>query len=207
MIGVVARITTSGAPPAFDIMVIRRCATVARGLDAVARKGLRSSLRRAVTPEEVLAKAEILAGRKIEEWDWEELQRGYPRGPSGNFGKRPVWADVLLTHIEVQRRLKYLCRGKMYSLGRVALDQIADLMANDDLDFDGKPVVPAAVKLKAAQYVLDQTLGTAGREVEAPTESLASVMAQYMVNDDGEDAHPVTIAGELVEDDEEMEDV
>lgn len=147
--------------------------------------------------------------KPIEEWDWEELQRGYPKNVSGGWGPRPAYADLWQVNDEVQQRLKRLTRAKLGEHVAVALDTIVELMKDDSVDLDGKPTTPAATRLKAAEFVLDQTVGKATTKVEVDTgANLTQFLADCMVNDDGEDAHPVILPGQVVEeDDEEIEEI
>lgn len=147
--------------------------------------------------------------KPVEEWDWEELQRGYPKRVDGKWGARPRWADLYQVDAEVQRRLKGLTRAKLGEHVGVALDTLVQLMQDDSVDLDGKPATPAATRLKAAEFILDQTIGKATSTVAIePGEGLQQFLAACMVNDDGEDAHPITLPGEVLSDDEdEIEEI
>lgn len=143
--------------------------------------------------------------KPIKEWDWEELQKGYPKRADGKWGPRPRWAELYQIDDEVQRRLKSLTRGKLGAQVGAALDTLVELMTDSSVDLDGKPSVPAATRLKAAEFILDQTIGkaTANVSVEAGS-NLQDFLASCMVNDDGEDAHPVILPGEIEQDEEEI---
>lgn len=167
---------------------------------------IKNRLRRKMTNIE----EEVNRLKPLEEWDWEELQRGYPKGENGHFGKKPAWAEAFRATHEVQRRIRSYTSSQLSSYAGKALNVLVDLMEDDSVDLDGKPTTPASVRQKAAEYVLDQTIGrpTAKVEVEAG-EGLKEFLADIMVNDDGEDAHPVIIPGAVVEDNdiEEIEDL
>jgi hypothetical protein len=170
----------------------------------VRRKKAREVLRRSVDIKQIMQQLEKL--KPLDEWDWEELQRGYPRGPSGRFGKQPEWASLVVARLEVQDRLRQMTKSQISVHAGKALKTIVDLMDDDSLDIDGKPVVPPAVRLKAAEYVLDQTVGKATAIHQTNTDNFQNLLASCMVNDDGEDAHPVTIPGEVLYDEEDEDE-
>lgn len=166
------------------------------------RKNARQRLRTRLDPGFIRAEVEKI--KPIEEWDWEELERGYPRGLKGRFGKRPVWADLLVTDDEVQRRLRKLTAAKLRGGSRDAIGVVMNLMMDDSVDLDGKPSTPAAVRLKAAELIIEHTIGKPTQHVDVDAgDNLSNLLASCMVNDDGEDAHPVIIPGELLDEDEE----
>ena len=168
------------------------------------RKNKRAQLRRRLDPDEIMAMVNEL--KPVEEWDWEELQRGYPRAPSGNFGRQPVWADIVRHRPELQARYRTLASSKLRGNVAKAVDSMVSLMEENGTDLDGKPLVPAQVRLKAAEYIIDQVIGKATVRVQTDGSSaLRELLAACMVNDNGEDAHPV-IMGEILQDDEDEDE-
>lgn len=150
---------------------------------------------------------EMLYRKPIAEWDFEELQHGRPRDEDGTFrsGRRCDWIDEL-ARVEIFRRLKTETRYKMGQSLKTALSVLQDLMTNTDVDDKGRPIVPAAVKLQAAQYVFDQVIGKSTTPIEITGQiQLQQMLARVMVNPDGEDAHPV-IEGSVDEEEEDDDD-
>lgn len=150
--------------------------------------------------------AEILYKKPIEEWDYEELARGRPRNKAGDFkGPSPKWITPLILK-QAQDRLRMLTRQEMSVFAGDAVRVMRDLMTSEETDYDGKPLVSPSVRLQAATYVLDQTVGKATTPVEVTGNVIVeSLMAKILVNEDGTPAHPV-IDAEVVEDEEEPED-
>jgi hypothetical protein len=144
--------------------------------------------------------------KPIEEWDMEELARGRPRNKAGNFqGPQPIWLTPLIIK-QAKDRLRVLTRDEVAFFAADATRVMHDLMQNNDVDDDGKPLVPPSVRLQAAQYVLDQTIGKPTQQVEVQGNVvLTSLLAKVMIDEDGEPAHPI-IDAEVVEDEPEDDD-
>jgi hypothetical protein len=149
---------------------------------------------------------EMLYQKPIEEWDMEELARGRPKNKAGNFqGPRPKWITPIILR-EAQNRLRTLTQQELSTFAGDAVKVMTNLMKEDGVDFDGKPLVPPGVRLSAATYVLDQIIGKPTQHVEVEGNVvLESLMAKVLVNPDGSTAHPV-IDGEVVEDEEDDDD-
>jgi hypothetical protein len=145
--------------------------------------------------------------KPVEDWDFEELQRGKPRNSDGSFsrGQRPKWVTPAVIN-QVRVRLKEMTRDDLSKHVGAALSCLGDLMADETCDDNGRPNTPANVKLQAATYVLDQVIGKPTMMVEARANTaLEGMLARIMVNEDGEDAHPI-IEGTWSEADEEEDD-
>jgi hypothetical protein len=97
----------------------------------------------------------------------------------------------------------------MADLGPVgdALKVIHELMVDDWTDFGtGNAIVPPNVRLQAATYILDQTIGKSTTSVEVSgSVQLESLMAAVLVNPDGDVAHSV-IEGEMAEEEPDEDD-
>lgn len=168
----------------------------------LSRKNTKNRLRRRINMDVIKRDVEMI--KPVEEWDWEELQRGYPKSESGKFGPMPRWAPLFRSEEEVQRRLKKLTASHLRAHAGEAVRVLVDLMKDDGLDLDGKPTTPASVRLKAAELVLSHTIGLPTKFVEVEAgDALSTMLAACMVNDDGEDAHPAILPGEIIEDDVE----
>ncbi len=144
--------------------------------------------------------------KPIEEWDMEELARGRPRNRAGNFtGPPPAWLTPLLIK-EAKDRLRVLTRDEIAVFSGDAVRVMHKLMTSEETDDDGKPMVSASVRLQAAQYLLDQTVGKATNPVEVTGNvQLQHLMANVLVNPDGSLSHPV-IDGEVAEDEDDEDD-
>jgi hypothetical protein len=142
--------------------------------------------------------------KPIEEWDMEELARGRPRNRSGNFtGPQPAWLTPLIIK-KAKERLRVLTRDEIAVFSSDATRVMHKLMMSEDLDDDGKPLVSASVKLQAATYLLDQTIGKPTNQVEVTGNvQLEHLMATILVNPDGGQSHPVIDAEVAEEDDDE----
>jgi hypothetical protein len=104
--------------------------------------------------------------RPVEEWDAEELARGRPRDRDGQFkGLAPKWINREL-HEEAMTRFRQVIRDGMNANTNLALQTISGLMTNEETDEDGKPKVSANVKLDAAKFLIDHTLGKPKQRVE-----------------------------------------
>lgn len=166
-------------------------------------KNTKNRLKRRINMDVIRRDVEMI--KPLDEWDWEELQRGYPKGEKGSFGPRPIWADLFRADQEVQRRLRTMTAAELKSHVGSAVGVLVELMTNENITLDGKPEVPASVRMKAAELVLDHTIGKPTAHVEIDGgDKLAELLASCLVNDDGEDAHPAIIPGQVVEEEEEL---
>ncbi|MCE0764827.1 hypothetical protein LWC35_18220 [Pseudonocardia kujensis] len=143
--------------------------------------------------------------KPLEKWDDEELARGRPRDKNGNFGgTRPSWLTPAL-QAERQRRLRQLMADELGTFAADALRTIHAVMTDDSRDDNGKPNVPASVRVDAGKYLVDQFMGKATATVDVNAGSqLGELLSGILVNPDGEPSHQI-IEGEVVEDDP-MED-
>lgn len=104
--------------------------------------------------------------RAIEEWDPEELARGRPRDRLGGFtGLAPRWINREV-HEQAMTRFRQVIRDGMNANTNIALETISNLMTSSETDDDGKPLVSANVKLDAAKFLIDHTLGKPKQRVE-----------------------------------------
>lgn len=141
-------------------------------------QAVKNRLRRADRKfEEAKADVELYYQKPIEEWDFEELQRGMPRASDGKFyGKRPKWLTPVLM-AEAQSRLKTMSSRQLGMYAGKAIEVMVDLMENSRMDM---------VRFNAAKYVLDQIIGLPTQRVEATAQiEFESLLADVMVNPDG----------------------
>jgi hypothetical protein len=155
--------------------------------------------------DEILADIETVYQKPVAEWDWEELSKGCPRDPvDGGFPKgRPRWITPAIT-AEVQRRMREYTEHEIMTHAVLAMETLGDLLKNAEVDDFGKPIVSASVKLQAAQYIINQTIGTPKAKVEVSNgDQLTNFLADVLVNPDGEPSHGMVIEGSMVEEDDE----
>jgi hypothetical protein len=170
-------------------------------------KGKRASIRRKVTrlEREMREAIDEHYQKPVEEWDWEELSRGAPRNEDNKFrGPRPVWVTPAVL-AEAKRRMRQLTEEELMIHAMQAISVLSELMSNRETDDWGKPVVSAAVKLQAAQYVINHVIGTPKARHEIETSNpLSELMSGILVNPDGEPSHMI-IEGEVADGEEESE--
>lgn len=139
---------------------------------------------------------EILYQKPVSEWDWEELQRGYPRGADGKFHTRQKMQLSPIVLREAQARLRVQAAVELGGHTQSAIDTIAELMAYSRVDM---------VRFKAAELLLNHVIGMPTARVEVETgENMQSFLADVLVNPDGKE-HRV-IEGSVVEDEDEDDD-
>lgn len=166
------------------------------------RRRLRENVNR--LEEEITKDIETLYQKPIDEWDWEELSRGRPRGADGKFqGDKPKWITPAV-QAEARRRMRTLTEDELMTHAMDAIKVLKELMTDQGIDDFGKPTTPGSVKLQAAQYILNHVIGTpkARVEVNDGANPLAELMGGVLVNPDGQPSH-IVIEGEVVEDDDD----
>lgn len=127
--------------------------------------------------DDAKADVELYYQKPIEEWDFEELQRGRPRASDGRFyGNKPKWLTPVLM-AEAQARLKTMTAQQLGMYAGDAIEVMAELM--------NESRVPM-VRFQAAKYILDQIIGLPTQRVEAKAQiEFESLLADVMVNPDG----------------------
>jgi hypothetical protein len=154
---------------------------------------------------QILADIERVYQKPVSEWDWEELSKGRPREEDGTFsrGGKPAWITPAIT-AEVQRRMREMTEQELMTHSLDAIRSLTDLLSNQEIDDFGKPIVSASVKLQAAMYIINQTIGTPRAKVEVTQSSpIENFLADVLVNPDGEASHHMVIDGRLVGDQED----
>lgn len=137
--------------------------------------------------------------KPLDEWDLEELARGRPRAKNGKFaGRAAQWIQPSVA-MEARRRLFQHAYGGMARHLDLALETVANLMNCTDLDENGRPIVDAAVKLKAAMFIIEHIVGKPKTHIELEATDMAKqTLASALVLDDGSPAHPV-VDGQFTE--------
>lgn len=122
--------------------------------------------------------------KPVEEWDIEELARGYPKKKDGKF---PGVPPNLMLRTEMSERVEALfkqhvrlgMRGSTVS----ALKVIQDILDNTDTDNRGKALVSASAKLDAAKFLVEHLLGKPTQRVEEDISvKLSGLLAGVMVS-------------------------
>lgn len=125
-----------------------------------------------------------LVMKPLEEWDLEELKRGYTRNARGNFMKR---APSAMMRAEIKEKIREeLTRRVRHSLDGLAvtsLQTIESILSDSEIDGRGRPIVPASVKMKAAEFALDHMLGKATQRTETDISvKLSAILGEVMVS-------------------------
>ena len=82
------------------------------------------------------------------------------------------------------------------------------MLKDDRRDDDGKPVVPASVRVDVGKYLVDQFLGKAKISVDVHEDnSLADLLGAVLINPDGQASHQIIVEGEVVSDDQDNSDL
>ena len=85
-----------------------------------------------------------------------------------------------------------------------ALRLIHTEMMNKGVGDDGKPLVPASVRVDAAKYLVDQFIGKAKVSVDVHEDnSLLDLMGGLLVNPDGVLSHHIVVDGGVVDTDDD----
>jgi hypothetical protein len=147
--------------------------------------------------------------RPVSEWDLEELARGRPRNSAGTFsGAPPKWITPVVM-AEAKRRLAQNAFGELAVHLPLAIKVIVKLMESKALDDKGRPLVDAATKAKCAMFIVEHVVGKPKASIDiSGTDVVGSFLANALVLDDGDPAHPVVDGQfyETPEDDEEEDD-
>lgn len=145
-------------------------------------------------------------GKPMSEWDLEELARGRPRAKNGTFaGLTPKWITPAIQK-EAKRRLLDHTYGNLAGHVDLAVQTMVQLLKSTKTDFNGKPIVDARTKLEAAKFIVEHVIGKPKALVEVDaTDMVKQFLAQALILDDGEQAHPV-VDGQFYDNDEEEDD-
>lgn len=167
-----------------------------------ARRRLRKDIEK--FEQDVMTDIALAYQKPVEEWDWEELSRGRPRGADGKFyGNKPKWITPAIV-AEAQRRMRAMTEQELMTNAFDAIRVMREIMSDNDIDDFGKPTVPASVKLDAAKYILNHVIGTPKARVEIESSNpLQDLMGQVLVNPDGTPSHMMVIEGSVVEDEDD----
>lgn len=148
-------------------------------------KQIRARARRKMARSERLSDQEMeyLYQKPIDEWDNEELARGRPRGKDGRFGgPKPKWINAQV-HEEAMERFAGIVKSEMNATTVDALQVLRDIMANEETDDKGKPLVPASTKVDAAKFLIEHVIGKPKQRIESDVSvKLQGILAQVMVN-------------------------
>jgi hypothetical protein len=149
--------------------------------------------------------SEVTGYKRVEEWDLEELAHGRPRGPKGTFrGPTPTWITPDVAR-EAKKRLYNHAFGQVGAYVDLAIQTVANLIINEEVDYRGRPLVDAKTKLAAATFIIEHVIGKPERVVTLDaTDQARQLLASAIVLDNGtEDSH-LMIEGTAVVTDEEL---
>jgi hypothetical protein len=126
---------------------------------------------------------EHLFNKPIEEWDLDELAHGRPRNEKGTFtGRKPKWINAMV-HEQAMERYKTAVKTDMRSTTVDALGVIRWILANDEVDDKGKPIVPVSVKADMSKFLLEHTVGKPKQEVGVDISvKLQNILGAVLVN-------------------------
>lgn len=156
-------------------------------------KQVRSRVRRKIkkgkkVPDEDF---ESWSGKPIDEWDLEELARGRTRDAKGGFRGAPPKYMPRAVHERIAARFKMLVRDQMNQSAVQALGVVSNLIASNDVDDKGKPIVPAGVKLDASKWLVEHVVGKPVQPTQTDVSvKLQSILGAVMVNPVLDDNHP-----------------
>ena len=121
--------------------------------------------------------------KPIDEWDMEELARGRPRDKNGNFqGSKPKWITAKI-HEEAMEKFSIMVRTEMSALNITALETLAWILQQDDVDNRGRPVVAAATKAQVAQFLLEHQVGKPKQQIQSDISiKLQGLLGTVLVN-------------------------
>lgn len=131
------------------------------------------------------------AGKPIDEWDLEELSRGRTRDAAGGFRGKPPQYMPRAVHERIAERFKMLVRDQMNQSSVQALGVISRLLASEEVDEKGKPLVAASVKLDAAKWLVEHVVGKPVQPTQTDVSvKLQGILGAVMVNPTYDDSHP-----------------
>lgn len=160
-------------------------------------KQVRSRARRVLSKGKKLDEEtfEAWSGKPIDEWDLEELARGRPRNAAGDFRGAPPQYMPRAVVERIAERFKTVVKGEMNQNAVTALGVVNQLISNEDYDDKGKPLVPASVKLDAAKWLIEHTIGKAVQPTQTDISvKLMGVLGAAMVNPTLDESHPDMLA-------------
>jgi len=147
---------------------------------------------------------DVAYGKRIEEWDLEELARGRPRASNGKFnGKSPAWITPAVQR-EAKRRLLEHTFGKLAGHVDQAITAMGNLLVSEEVDDKGRPLVDARTKFAAAAFIIEHMLGKPKALIEiGMDETTRSAIASAIILDDGMPQGHMTIEGDFEEAEED----
>jgi len=111
----------------------------------------------------------------VSELDDEELARGYPRADDGTFRGRPPMMIPRAMQDEIMRRLLKRGQEKLKENYLAAMDQMTEVATDRNLD--------PAVRLKAAQYVIERLAGKTPERIHVASEDPVETLFKNILAD------------------------
>lgn len=148
------------------------------------QKRIRARARRAARHGKEISKEERdIVWKPVEDWDFEELARGRPRAADGTFrGRTPKFVTRAI-HEQAMEQFKRTVRLELNGKTVDALQVMSQILANDDYDEKGRPVVPAGTRLDAAKFLIEHVVGKAVQPTTSDISvKLQGILGMAMVN-------------------------
>lgn len=185
----------------------------------------RTASGRLARPDRVKARAKTLIKRvekeeldilykPVEEWDMEELSRGRPRNAIGTFAGRAPSFVTRAVHEAAMGRFKDMVRSDMNTHTIRALSTLNELLSSDEVDDNGKPIVPASTKADISKFLIEHIVGKPTQRVEQDISvKLQGILGSVMVTPDTSTTKQMKLAhlpgvtmpmADAVDDDDDM---
>ena len=130
-----------------------------------------------------VASAVVLYDKPLDEWDVEELAKGYPRRPDGSLPRRKPSYIPRSVHEEAISRFRDVAAADMRAIVPEAIETVRLLIENNDIDEKGRMVIPPSVKLEAAKWVVEHLVGKPRQPVDVDVSvKLQGILADVMVS-------------------------
>jgi hypothetical protein len=152
--------------------------------------------------------------RPVEEWDMEELARGRPKNAVGSFAGRAPAFVTRAVHEAAMARFQELVRSDMNNTTIKALSTLDLLLSSQEVDDNGKPIVPASTKADISKFLLEHIVGKPMQRIQNDISvKLQGILGAVMVTPDMQNQGQSKLAhypgvtmpmAERVDDDDDM---
>lgn len=149
-------------------------------------KQIRARARRKANRTEIMTKEELehlYPQKPIDEWDMDELAAGRPRNSKGSFtGPKPKWITREI-HEQAMERFRLKIKEGMRGTTVYAMQKLAELLEDDEVDDKGKPLVSASTKADLIKFLIEHEVGKPTQRVESDVSvKLQGILGAVMVN-------------------------
>lgn len=123
--------------------------------------------------------------RPVEEWDMEELARGRPKNAVGSFAGRAPAFVTRAVHEAAMKRFEEIVRSDMNTHTIKALSTLNLLLSSDEVDDNGKPIVPPSTKADISKFLIEHIVGKPTQRVQSDISvKLQGILGTVMVTPD-----------------------